>query len=185
MSIFDTLPESVSIAGKEYAVNTDFRAWMKIEGILSGNIGDKFSRLADALLLCYRELPENPEQAVEGMLWFYSLGEPGGSSGKAKAPIYNFEDDAEYIYAAFLSEFGIDLCTAQLHWWKFRALFLALSENSKFSKVLAFRTVDVSKIKDKEQKRYYERMKKLYKLPDRRTEAEKEQAFAESLEMFF
>ena len=188
MTIFEKLPQKICLTDKEYGINTDFRTWVKIEQLLY-NANKDFSKIAEALLACYKELPSDPEEAIRGMMWFYSCGKNGVQQERGKSykkmPVYNFEDDAEYIYAAFLSEFGIDLCAADLHWWKFRALFLALSENSKFAKMVAYRSMDLSKIKDKEQKRYYETMKKLYRLPDRRTDEEKERAITESFEAFF
>jgi len=44
---------------------------------------------------------------------------------------------------------------------------------------------DTAKIKDKEQRRFYESMKRLYSLPDRRTDDEKEADLVEGLGMFF
>jgi len=48
-----------------------------------------------------------------------------------------------------------------------------------------FRCTDTSKIKDKEQKRYYRKMKALYKLPDNRSEAQKEQQLNDIMAQMF
>ena len=40
--------------------------------------------------------------------------------------------------------------------------------------------MNTSKIKDKDMKKHYEKMKKLYALPDMRTEEQKENDFAEA-----
>ena len=40
--------------------------------------------------------------------------------------------------------------------------------------------IDLSKIKDKEQKKYYKNLKMKFALPDNRTEEEKERDFAEA-----
>jgi hypothetical protein len=45
---------------------------------------------------------------------------------------------------------------------------------------MGYRAVDLSKIKDKETKRKYKRLKQEYALPDERTEEEKENDFAEA-----
>ena len=73
--------------------------------------------------------------------------------------------DADYIYSAFMSQYNIDLQDIEyLHWWKFRALFDSLNENNRLSKIIQYRSMDLSKIKDKEQKKFYKNMKKLYKI---------------------
>ncbi len=93
--------------------------------------------------------------------------------------IYDFQEDANYIYSAFLEQYNIDLNSIDfMHWWKFKALFNSLSEKTQFSKILGYRSINLSEIKDKKQKAYYSKMKKQYALKDNRTEEEKEQDFA-------
>ena len=94
--------------------------------------------------------------------------------------IYSYEFDAEYIYSAFMEQYKIDLNKEHLHWWKFKALFNSLNEEVLFSKIMSYRAIDLSKIKDKDMKKYYKKMKKLYALPDLRSEEEKENDFAEA-----
>ena len=45
---------------------------------------------------------------------------------------------------------------------------------------MGYRAMDLTKIKDKDMKKYYKKLKKLYALPDMRTEEEKENDFAEA-----
>ena len=42
---------------------------------------------------------------------------------------------------------------------------------------MGYRAIDLGKIKDKEEKARYKKLKKIYKLPDMRTEAQKEADF--------
>ena len=79
-------------------------------------------------------------------------------------------------------QYKIDLNSIKyLHWWKFKALFKSLNEKTQFVKIMGYRAMNLSKIKDKEMKSNYKRMQKLYALPDMRTEEEKEADFAEQL----
>jgi len=82
-----------------------------------------------------------------------------------KKRIYDFEYDAPYIYAAFLAQYRIDLQRDMLHWWQFAALFKALGEDNQIVKIMGYRGMDLSKIKDKEQKAQYRKMQKIYALP--------------------
>ena len=70
------LPDFVTVGGRRYKINTDFRIWARIEKLLTGGDGgaDSKRRLAAALALAYPRLPESAEDAVRGMLWFYSAG---------------------------------------------------------------------------------------------------------------
>lgn len=69
------------------------------------------------------------------------VAEDGGQGGGEKPP-YDLEKDAEYIYASFLYDYGIDLFEQQgrLHWKKFKALLAGLSDESIFKRVVAIRT---------------------------------------------
>lgn len=125
---------------------------------------------------------------MEKILWFYLCGreetnreEKEEMKSTHKNIVYSYEYDAGSIYAAFLSQYGIDLVEIPfLHWWKFKALFHALDENLEFMKIMRYRAVDITKI-PKEQKDFYRKMKQIYALPDNRTEEEKEQDFISSL----
>ena len=80
-----------------------------------------------------------------------------------------------------MQQYGIDLQDIEyLHWWKFKALFNGLAENTQFVKIMGYRAMDISKIKDKKEKKRYRELQRLYALPDMRTEEEKEYDFAEA-----
>jgi hypothetical protein len=64
-------------------------------------------------------------------------------------------------------------------------LFDGLNDSTQFIKVVGYRSIKLSDIKDKEQKKYYRKMKQLYKLPDTRTQEEKEQAMNDMFEKMF
>ena len=93
-------------------------------------------------------------------------------SGSGKK-IYDYNYDADYIYAAFFEQYHIDLAEQELHWWKFSALFSALSEDCMISKIITYRVID-TKGMEKEQKAFYNRMKRLYQLPEDISEEERE-----------
>ena len=65
-----------------------------------------------------------------------------------------------------------------MHWWKFKALFDGLNENTEIVKIMGYRSVNLSQIKDSEKRNYYKKMKRLYAIPDMRSQEEKEAEFA-------
>lgn len=190
--IIDALPYSVTIDDDEVEVNTDFRSMMITEMLILNPEISKEDKVAQVFYNFYGEnIPVwNLDESAKKFLWFYLCGEPeeaerraSGSSGRIKR-IYDFEYDAPLIYAAFLSQYGIDLQEIEyLHWWKFKAMFNSL-RNSLFVEVMQCRAVKITKNMGKEQKAYYQRMKDLYRLPDGKnvTESKKEKELIAALQ---
>lgn len=180
------LCSSVQIDGRVYEINTDFKVWIEIEHLFFDRSKRDGQRLAEILALAYPVLPENPMEAVYGIMWFYSAGERNKGEGERDMlPSYDLTEDFDYVWGAFLGEFGIDLTEISMHWWKFRALLGCLSEECRFSKIVGYRTMDTSRIKDKELRRFYEKMKKRFRLKAAFDEKVREQQLEDSLEGLF
>lgn len=164
--IFGELPTSVTVDGKAYPINTDFRVWAEICECLQNN---KFSYEEKVLkLLCEaytKELPPSFDSAVHALLEFMALGNNGRSSeGGACKKIIDYSLDEGLIYAGFMQQYGIDLYTKDLHWWSFINLLNSLDENTAFMKIIGYRSMDCESIKNKELKRFYRKMKNKYRL---------------------
>lgn len=52
---------------------------------------------------------------------------------------FDFEQDAEYIFAAFRQAYGIDLAAEKLDWRKFIALFSGLPSGTRMSEIMELR----------------------------------------------
>jgi hypothetical protein len=59
-------------------------------------------------------------------------------------------------------------------------MFEGLKVENKICEIMGYRAVDVSKIKDKEEKKRYKKLQREWALPDDRTEEEKERDFADA-----
>ena len=153
--LLDKLPQYTSEGLK---IRTNFKESIKFELLMQDNKISEVDKLAIALNLYYYEVPKNIEKAVEDLLWFYRCGkEIKTSQNKEKnkqKQIYSYEFDAEYIYSSFMEQYKIDLNTSHMHWWKFKALFEGLNENTQIVKIMGYRAIDLGKIKDKEEKAY-------------------------------
>ncbi|MDB2089449.1 bacteriophage Gp15 family protein [Clostridium paraputrificum] len=177
--LVDLVPTTVSIDNKEYEINSDFRTSILFELLMQDGTIEEDDKILMALQLYYPDIPENIKKAIEQMLWFYRCGKDVSSSkgnGKSKGvtQIYSFEYDDNYIYSAFLDQYNIDLQDIEyLHWWKFKAMFKALKDDNMIVKIMGYRSMDLSKVKDKEQKAYYKRMQKLYEIPISKDEQNK------------
>ncbi len=162
MSIL-TLPPGAEVDG--YVLQTDFRLWLEFEE----QVRKVDCPAALVRLLCRYYCsppPADPAEAVAVLCRFYCPeGDRGGRTKGVRA--CDFEVDAPLIYAAFLSQYGLDLTKAELHWHLFLALFSALGEEQRICRVMGYRTIDLSAVKDPEQKAFYRRMKRQYRLPAR------------------
>lgn len=178
--LIDSLPECVRIDGVEWPVNWGYRAFILIELCLFDGEQNEEQKVLNALNIFYnRDIPGNVVEAIDQMLWFYrggKLEKKPSNENKSKRNTniakpkrcYDFGIDAPYIYAAFRTQYGIDLQDIKnydLHWWKFQAMFTSLDEELKFSKIMYYRTVSTNGM-SKQQRVYINEMKKLYALED-------------------
>ena len=184
-----SLPEGISIDGIFYTVNTDFKIWLEISNIIFSKELNVFEKAEKALALCYKDsLPKTFNSAIGGMFEFYKCGkEPikNNSSSTFEKPVIDLIHDSDMITAAFLHDYNIDLFKTSLHWWEFKALLSSHSEDNKIVKIMGYRSINIGDIKDKEQKKFYKKMKALYSLPDNRSEEEKEIEMLEKLNSIF
>lgn len=169
-------------------INTNFRSFILFELLMQDNTLKNEEKILLSIRLFYEEEIQDLKKAMDGILWFYRCGEDikekTDKKGKNthKKQIYSYEYDAKYIYSAFLDQYGIDLNEIDyLHWFKFKALFEGLKSDNKICEIMSYRAIDLSKIKNKEEKKKYKQLQRQWALPDNRTIEEKEQDFANSL----
>ena len=115
-----TLPNTVMVGGKAFSVYTDFRLWMRFE-IEAGKL-----KPGEFLDISYLFKNDCPYQCDIRELFAFShpKNELPRQTGYARNTIVlDYEHDSDFIYAAFLQQYGIDLCDVEeLHWHKFLAL---------------------------------------------------------------
>ena len=188
--LIDLLPSEITIEGDRYSINTDFRIGILFEELMQSDEFTDEDKGYMALDLYYEEKPFNLEVAVKQMLWFYKCGkedkESIGGDSVNQGAIYSFTHDDDYIYSAFLDQYGIDLQDIEdLHWWKFKAMFKSLKEDNKISKIMGYRSIAINNDMSDGDKKFYKEMKEIYSLPDLRTEEEKQADFDNALSNMF
>ena len=164
MSLYREPPETITVESVKYAVETDFRMWISFQSIMTGRAGDEEKAAQIYALMERLGLPAS-EAALEAMVDFFEgASADRAGAGESRTPAFDFERDSAYIYSAFLAAYEIDLTTARLHWWKFKALFQALPDDCEICKIMRYRTVDLKDV-PKSQKQFYRQMKARYALP--------------------
>ena len=159
--LIDDLPRELC----GHPIRTDYRAMVLFEELLHDTEVPDRQKVIQGVRLLFERDPEDWAAAWDALLWYYRGGpEPTGEhhgggkrppeTAKRAAPVYDFEQDAALIYAAFRQIYGVDLQAGALHWWAFRAMLLALPDSCLMGRIMQIRSVDLSELKGAEKKRY-------------------------------
>ena len=142
---------SLTINGVECPINPDFRTVLRCYEIQGDKAELSQEELLKILLLFYKKQRMFTEEHVNKMYWFFSCGREKGirrfprkAAGIKVKQAFDFETDASLIYAGFIQQYGIDLQREDMHWWKFMILLENLGSNTKLSKIMEYRTIDVN-----------------------------------------
>lgn len=181
--IIDGVPTYVYLSGLRYNINYDFRNCLLFENLLNNDDLSQEDKLYSAINIFFGDqYIEDYEEAFKKIIWFYTCGKDiKQTTEKNIKPIFSYEIDDGYIFAAFVEVYKIDLTTEKLHWWKFKALFDALPDTCYLNKIMSYRAVKINNNMTDSEKKFYRNMKKLFELPDNRTKEEKEADFADAL----
>lgn len=174
------LPEKVEAAGELLSIRTDFRVGIRFALLMEDGEIPSLQKLALMLRMYYPQAPRDLEAGIRGILWFYRCGEPASEKkGRAEGgpALFSYQQDGGLIYAAFLEQYSIDLTEAELHWWKFRALFEGLRQDCLFRQVVGWRATPLSDKMTKEERALLRARKALYRLPDHRSQDQRQADF--------
>lgn len=182
----DSLPDTLTISGRAYPLNTDFRVWIQYELLLTSdselNDDEIFEKIL-RLVFPEQRPPEGSEaETAEQIMWFYRCGKTDKKqSDNSGEDIFSYEYDDGYIVAAYKQQYGIQLNQKKMHWWEFHAYMLALSEDTEFVRIMGIRAMKINPKLSAETKNYYQRMKQIYKLPVSREVEEHTRRIEEAL----
>jgi hypothetical protein len=124
----------------------------------------------------YPEPIEDVQTALEMGMKFLDGGKVNEEEDNGPR-LFSFEKDASLIFSAFRQTHGIDLETAELHWWKFLALFMDLGADTAFCNLVGLRKRVKNGTASKEEKAMAREMGDMFDVPepDTRTPEEREQ----------
>ena len=161
---FSKPSQSVRIGDRFFEINTDFRVWIEVSNQLERDDLSDFEKICMLLVMGYKsELPENIDGAIEALFDFFSMGKRGAAP-PSHTQVLSFSQDEGFIYAAFMQQYGIDLYNESLHWHKFLHLLNSLGEVCSIVRIMGYRGMQTSKIKNPQEKKFYQNMKKKYRL---------------------
>lgn len=173
---YEAFPDSVHIRGEEVAIITDFREYIRLLDMLKCeelNAMQKTALLAQYFL----DEIEVDKEAISALTAFvvmdFDSGEDDSNEDEDEPDqhgtnknLFSYEIDYPFILSGFLRDYGINLETVEyLHWWKFRMLFDGLSEDTEIKQRIMYRGINLSDIKDKDERKRISRIQKRIQLP--------------------
>lgn len=140
MKLQDTLPDTVICGGKRYRIDLDFRNVLRMLDVLERDdlIQDAKTYLAVRCVL--KHAPHDSRKCAEILGAINAVCFKPRKSGQSGPKVTDFVQDADYIRAAFLQVYSINLWRDRLHWLEFTALRDALPEGSRYTEILDIRT---------------------------------------------
>jgi len=130
--MFNVLLDKLPTEWNGYPIDSDFQTGILINQCLNDSDLNEKEQLIVAINLLFPDNVPSLEEAQEALKWFLTEYMHDNKSNKKgnDVPVIDFDIDQWRIYAAFLSQYGIDLNQAQMHWFTFMGLLSNLNECS-------------------------------------------------------
>jgi len=142
---------------------TDFKQVLKFFRVLSLSEFTEEEKTRMILRIFFNEIPNDPK-LWDYIIDFISCGVKDGSDSDKR--VFDYNIDHGRLFSAFLQTYGIDLRTAEMHWWVFFELFQALPEDTKLMSVVEIRSKKPDKNDSPEYKKSLRKMQNAYRIED-------------------
>lgn len=129
------LPSQIEVGGLFYAIKTDFREWLKF-----GEIIKQPFEVYDLAFLFEENVPLVVDFTKELLEFYENKNATPNYNDKSSERTLDYILDGEYIVGSFMSVYGIDLTSVDMHWHLFKALFVSLPDTSKITQIMGMRS---------------------------------------------
>ena len=172
-----SLPTTVTVAGREVPVRTDFRVVLEIFVMLADPSLSDTDKTEALLRMFYKERPADIPAAVQAFRDFVDQKSgPAGKTPAARPSLINWSHDFPLMVGPINHVLGAE-CRSMpyLHWHTFLAAYMEISPDSVFSQTLRIREkLRSGKKLEKWEKEFFRRNPDLVNPPVELTDAEKE-----------
>jgi hypothetical protein len=158
------IKHKIKVGNKQVVINGDFRAILALDKIedssarlLKFYAGD--SKLKQILIAF--KFKKHITDYIKAMVDYIQCG---NSSGEHHDRVIDYDKDWDLICSAFMHDYRIDLTIDKVEWQKFISLLNGMNETNMISKIIGYRGCDLSKVKDKETRKFYSEMKEKFAL---------------------
>ncbi len=170
--------ENIVYLGRcKFKVNPAFDTVLKIQQLYKEDTLNDNVKIEQALKMLIKNrvklwaLSTHEKSGLLNLIYKECINTKKRPATRQRAPVFDFEYDAEYIYSSYMLDYGIDLLDVQgkLSWKKFIALFEGLSERTKIREVMRIRCMEIPAYNGHNQKQINEinELKSYYALPIR------------------
>lgn len=170
------LPESLTVNGKDYEINTDYRCALEIMTDMADSAADEQDRAAALLIGLYQDFdsipPEDYEEAVKAGLWFLRGGEDE-TPQKPEPRVVDFEQDYPLIIGPVNKVLGTEIRALEhVHFWTFLAAYREIGDCT-FAQVVRIRDhLARGKALDKSDREWYRKNRHLVDFKRKYTDAD-------------
>lgn len=187
-NLFSPLDDRVIYEGKEINLNLSFDRVLAMYDLFSNDIFSEKEKYDLALEIIVKNIEALTNFSYEEKATLLKIIYDNFLKTKKKSgndeKVFDFKQDADYIYSSFYKEYQIDLFKqmGKLHWSKFQALFDGLGEKTKIKEVIKIRTMEIP-VPDKNNGK---QIQKIYELKTQfaleMTEEEREAQFNKAID---
>jgi hypothetical protein len=189
LSLKQKLDDTIAIDGVAYPLNLSFDNVLRWYDLMNDETVDDMGKVEIAfdmfVVKCKTDI-QTKLYTVQRIIDEYVVGNQEQPNDGTEDPadqksFYSFDKDAEFIYASFLQEYGIDLLDQQgiMRWEKFVALLNGMRDKTKFRQIIGIRAAELPTGSDeysvKERERL-EELKQIYALDKNQSVEEQDAA---------
>lgn len=172
------LPNTVTVGGRAFSIYTDYRIWLRFVVEFEHWQKKGLKGTLDIKYLFKNEIPVFECKADYDGIFDFAFPKnviPHSDSSRGEQVLF-YDVDGDYIYSAFMQQYGIDLIDIkELHWHKFKALLNGIGKPTKLNEIMSYRAYTGEHVKAEDQ---YRKLKEAWMPPyiptEEEIEAEKE-----------
>ena len=138
MKLQDRLPDGVTVDGRFYKCDFDFRNVIEMMETLAREDLIGPAREYNALK-CVMKHPRNTAKVLAAIRSLLFKQKTPGETENNKKRLTDFVQDAALIRAAFRQSYGIDLYRDKVHWLEFSELLNEIPEGSRYAEIISIR----------------------------------------------
>ncbi len=146
-----------------YPIDSDFQTGIMISQCMADESLSKDEQFLTAMDLLFPQDKPPVNEAAEAITWFMNEFNHDNRTNKKENEkiVFDFDIDQWRIYAAFWSQYHIDLNTAQLHWFVFMGLLSNLTECA-LTRVMDIRQKEITPKMSRKEKNALMAAKKIF-----------------------
>lgn len=146
------LPKSLRVDGKDYPINSDYRAALLVFEACGDNTLSPLNKRLTLLEILYTPLPtkDNPhpkpnippnaDEAYKQAIWFFDVGINHKNKSGSNVKTIDYSQDEQLIFSAVNAVYSKDVrAESYMHWWTFYGLCQAIDSESMISTISGIR----------------------------------------------